>query len=71
MIRSVKCPLDVRFYRFDLKDFFLSGSHPLLTKLCTEAVVDKYKDTFAKLCAFVLQSQYVRMHDETQLNMAS
>jgi hypothetical protein len=66
-IGATKRPPNVRFYRFDLKDFFLSGEHKEIVRLCTQVVADEYKDTFAKLCSFILSSQYVRMSGVTDV----
>lgn len=62
-IRSVRLPKNVRFFRYDLVDFFLSGNHGLLTRLCTEAVEEKYRDAFAKVCRYVLENQIVAVEN--------
>ena len=62
-LRSIRLPKNIRFYRYDLEDFFLSGSHGELTRLCAEVVDLQYRDAFIKVCGYVLANQVVTVEN--------
>ncbi len=61
LIDSTPLPASCRFYKVDIKEFFMSGVHGRLVELCAKHVALDLRDSFIKVASFVLSSQYVQV----------
>ena len=58
-----KCRFDsnTKVYRFDIKDFFMSGAHSTIINSCASEIHENIRDPFRLLLGAILSSQYVKL----------
>ena len=61
-LSCVKLPVNFRFLKLDIKEFYMSGSHPLLSSKSALAVDPSLREDYCLLASAVLNSQHVT-HD--------
>ena len=61
VVSNVKMDDDTAFIRFDIKDFYMSGTHAWLAEMCFSEVTDdtKGKPELKELLLAILRSQYI------------
>ena len=52
---------DTKVYRFDIKDFFMSGAHSTIINSCASEIHENIRDPFRLLLGAILSSQYVKL----------
>ena len=57
--RNLKLPSTCRFLKFDIKDYYMTGSHADLVKLSSLLVEQTHREDFSLLTEAVLTSQYI------------
>ena len=61
ILSKISLPTNCRFYKIDIRDFFMSGLHYDLVDLRQKRIPEEHRSTFKKIAAFILDSQYVSL----------
>ena len=63
-LRTTRVTEDARLFKADVSDFYMSGTHDMLTSTCADAVVEEWRADFKEVLSCILDSQYVACEED-------